>query len=137
MNRILPRPTALTQPYWDGCRDGALRLQRCRDCERFQFYPRFICRHCQSRNLEWRDASGRGEVASYTVVRRAISPAYQAPYVVALVDLVEGVRMMAALVDVPPDELQVGMAVEVRFETWADTIMLPVFTVTKRDTGES
>lgn len=66
-------------------------------------------------------------IASFTVVRRAVSPAYQAPYVVALIDLAEGPRMMSAIVDAEPEQLAVGVTVAVDFQAWSDDISLPVF----------
>ena len=127
MQRTLPPLTDLTQPYWEGCRAGELKLQRCSDCGEHQFYPRNICAHCMSRNLAWITASGRGQIASFTVVRRAISKAYDAPYIVALIDLDEGVRMMSNVVDADPEQVGVGDTVTVDFENWSDEVRLPVF----------
>lgn len=136
MSKIMPQSSALSQTYWEGCRAGVLRLQRCAACDRFQFYPRIICSHCESRDLHWRDTSGRGQVASFTVVRRAISSVYVAPYVVALVDLIEGPRMMAAIKYVPLEQLRIGLAVEVSFENWDEETVVPVFTQRNRTTGD-
>lgn len=124
-----PRPTPVTLPFWDGCRAGELRLQRCRDCGRHQFYPRLMCTHCNGEALEWVRASGRGTVGSFTVVRRPVSQAYAAetPYVVALIALAEGPTMMSNVVACDPAEVAVGMAVEVCFEQWSDEISLPQF----------
>jgi uncharacterized OB-fold protein len=127
MQRTLPPLTDLTQPYWEGCKAGELKLQRCSDCGEHQFYPRNICAHCTSRNLAWITASGVGKIASFTVVRRAISKAYDAPYIVALVDLEEGVRMMSNVVDADPEQVSVGDPVTVDFENWSDEVRLPVF----------
>lgn len=137
MTRILPRPTALSQPYWDGCREGVLRLQRCAECTRFQFYPRCICSHCHSARLEWHAVSGRGVLASYTVVQRGISAAYPAPYVVALIDLAEGPRMMSSVIGAEPGQLRVGAAVEVSFVEWSPDIDMPVFRLIEYAEGES
>ena len=73
------------------------------------------------------EASGAGRVASFTVVRRAVSEAYAAPYVVALVDLAEGPRLMTNIVECAPEAVRVGLDVTVRFEAWADDVTLPVF----------
>ena len=127
MQRTLPPLTDLTRPYWEGCKAGELKLQRCSDCGEHQFYPRNICAHCTSRNLAWITASGVGKIASFTVVRRAISKAYDAPYIVALVDLEEGVRMMSNVVDADPEQVSVGDPVTVDFENWSDEVRLPVF----------
>jgi uncharacterized OB-fold protein len=127
MERILPSPTPLSEPYWQGCRDGVLRLQHCKGCGRYQFYPRNLCSHCSGRELAWRDASGRGRVATFTVVRRGVSRAYEAPYIVALIDLAEGPRMMSWLVDTAPEDIVIGAPVTVDFQAWSDELSMPVF----------
>ena len=127
MSKILPRPTALSAPYWEGCRAGELRLQQCDSCGEYQFYPRTLCSHCGHTELSWRVASGRARLASYTVVHRPLSDAYPAPTVIVLVDLEEGPRMMSCLADADPVSLSVGQAVEVDFAAWSDDIAMPVF----------
>ncbi|HXM57884.1 MAG TPA: Zn-ribbon domain-containing OB-fold protein [Candidatus Dormibacteraeota bacterium] len=112
--RAFAVPDVVTQPFWDGIAEGVLRLQRCAACGRHVFYPRAVCPFCMAAELRWEEASGRGAVHSFTVVHRA--PAGyrdEVPYVVALVDLDEGVRMMTRLVDVAPADVRVGLAVEV------------------------
>jgi uncharacterized OB-fold protein len=127
MSRLLPPVTALTQPYWDGCNAGELRLQQCVSCRQHQFYPRNFCSHCDSTELAWVTASGNGIIASFTVVRRGISKAYAAPYIVALVDLQEGPRMMSNIIDVEPEQVAIGAAVRVSFDQWSEEVSLPVF----------
>lgn len=115
--RAFPVPDAVSQAFWEGVAEGVLRLQRCRACGHHVFYPRAVCPHCLSAELDWVEASGRGRVHSFTVVHRA--PAdyrEEVPYVVALVDLDEGVRMMTRLLDVEPAAVDVGMAVEVAIQ---------------------
>ena len=136
MSRILPRPTALSQPYWDGCREGVLLLQHCQDCAEFQFYPRIMCSHCGGQNLAWTASTGRGLVASFTVVRRGVSAAYTAPYVVALIDLEEGPRMMSSVTAVAAEDVRVGLPVEVTFTGWSDDIAVPEFRPLNENTGE-
>jgi uncharacterized OB-fold protein len=112
--RAYPVPDAVTRPFWEGVAEGVLRLQRCAGCGRHVFYPRAVCPYCTSADLAWVEAGGSGTVHSFTVVHRA--PAEyrdEVPYVVALVDLDEGVRMMTRLVDVGPAAVRVGMPVEV------------------------
>jgi uncharacterized OB-fold protein len=125
--KILPPDTELSRPFWEGCREGELRLQQCNSCDRFQFYPRIICSHCDGDGLSWRPVSGRGRIASFTVVRRGISRAYEAPYIVALVDLDEGPRMMSTVVDCEPESVAVGDTVQVQFEAWGGNYLMPVF----------
>ncbi len=128
-SKVIPVPSPLSQPYFDGCRRGELRLQFCNHCQRHQFYPRILCSHCGSASLTWTAASGLGVVASFTVVRRAVSAAYSTPYVIALIDLVEGPRMMAAVPVTEPNDVTVGARVEVNFEAWSETITMPVFSL--------
>ena len=127
MGKTLPPLTELSAPYFDGARDGKLRLQQCSECKQHQFYPRNICSHCGGDQLAWIDASGRGVIASFTVVRRAISDAYEAPYVIVLIDLEEGPRMMSSLIDADPDSVAIGDPVEVSFADWSEDITMPVF----------
>lgn len=125
--RIAPRRGPLSVPYWEGCMAGELRLQHCQDCDRYQYYPRILCSHCGGRHLEWRRVSGRGRVASYTVIHRAVSAAYPTPSTVLLVDLDEGPRMMSSLVEDDSGTVQVGDAVSVEFQPWTEGVALPVF----------
>ena len=128
-DKRLPRPTPLTEPWWEACRRHELLVQRCNSCGTHQFYPRTLCTACGGRELEWVRASGRGQVMSYTVVRLPVSPAYadEVPYAIALVELAEGPVMMASLTGVDLDALVVGMAVEVAFEEWTETVTVPRF----------
>ena len=107
----LPRPTPLSQPHWDGCREGELRVQRCRDCSAFVFIPQPVCTRCFSEALDWVATNGRGTVYSFTVVHRPQRPSFRVPYVVAIIELDEGFHMLTNLVDVAPDDVRVGMPV--------------------------
>jgi len=129
MERIQPASGALADAYIAGCRVGELRLQRCGSCGIYQFYPRIICGSCLSDELEWSAASGRGEIRSFTVVRRPISKAYEAPYVVALIKLEEGPTLMSHIVDCAPEAVAVGLPVQVQFAAWSENVTLPVFTL--------
>lgn len=129
LSKNLPVPDFLTQPYWDGCREGKLLLQRCAKCNRHQFYPRLFCTSCSSRQLEWSEASGRGQVLSYTVVRHAVSKAYEKdiPFIVALITLDEGPTMMSSVVQCDPEEVSIGAPVKATFQDWGAGMKLPVF----------
>jgi uncharacterized OB-fold protein len=127
----LPQPDPITKPYWDSLKAHAMRLQRCRSCGRFVFFPRALCPFCFSDALTWTPVSGRGVVHAFTVPHRHPSPAFQPdlPYVVALVELEEGPRLMTNLIDVPPDPAQiaVGMPVEVVYDDVTPEVTLPKF----------
>ena len=127
LQKVLPPETEVSRPFWEGCKAGELRMQHCSSCDRFQFYPRIVCSDCGSKELEWLPVPGRGVIASFTVVRRGISRAYDAPYVVVLIDLAEGVRMMSSLVGAEAESVSVGAAVQVEFEDWGQGYRLPVF----------
>ena len=118
MQKPLPVANAETRPYWDAAANHQLLIQRCADCGHLQFYPRLICSHCSSRAVEWHAASGRGTVKSFTIIRRAVSAAFEAdvPYVVALVLLEEGPTMMSNIVECDAERVHIGMAVSVTFE---------------------
>ena len=127
MAKPIPRPTPTEQPFYDACAAGKLVLQHCQHCGHVLFYPRTHCDACQSDQLAWEDASGAGTIASYTVVRRGVSTDFEAPYVIALIDLAEGPRMMSQIIDADPDALAVGLSVKVDFAAWSEDITLPVF----------
>lgn len=120
MSGDLPAPVvnADSAPYWEGARQGKLLLQRCGDCGALRFFPRYLCTACGSDRTEWAEASGRGTVHSFTIVHRAAFPEFQArtPYVVALIDLEEGPRMMTNLVGEGALDVAIGDAVAVTFE---------------------
>lgn len=113
-----PRPTAETRAFWQGCAEGALLFQRCPGCGHVQFPPRPFCVSCRDHAPEWCRSAGAGTVHSYTVVHRAPTPAFKAdvPYVIALVDVDEGFRMMVNLRDCPADGLRIGLRVGIVFE---------------------
>jgi uncharacterized protein len=112
----LPKPTAASRPYWDAAKRHELMLQRCGACHAFIYYPRDRCPQCLSDQLTWQPVSGRGKVYSYTVVRRASTRSFaDKPYVLAIVELDEGVRMTTN-VEAPPETIKIGMPVAVWFD---------------------
>lgn len=113
-----PVPNADTKPFWDACNEERLIYQSCRSCGHAQFYPRSICVRCEGRALDWRDAKAAGTVHTFTIVHRAPTPAFRAdaPYVLALIDLDDGFRMMMNIVDCAPESVRIGMAVRIVFE---------------------
>lgn len=136
MLRTQPTQNALSQPWFEACREGRLTIQRCGACGHFQFYPRIVCSECDSGELAWVDASGEATLRSFSVVHTPVSPAYEAPYVVALVALKEGPTLMSNLVDVDARTLTIGAPLRVRFEAWSDDVTLPVFTLADDDMEE-
>jgi uncharacterized OB-fold protein len=129
--KALPQPTPVSAPYWQAAREGRLVVQRCDDCAHAQLYPRMLCTRCGSERLGFRDASGRGRVKSFTVIRRAVSAAYEpdVPYVVALIELAEGPTLMSNVVGCAPESVRIGAPVRVRFDAWTPEVTVPVFTL--------
>jgi len=123
----LPRPTRLSEPHWSGCREGRLRVQRCRECRGYVFIPQPVCTFCTADALEWVDSSGRGTLYSFTTVHRPQRPEFEVPYTVAIVELEEGFHMLTNLVGCPPEQMRVGMPVEVEFRRMSEEISLPMF----------
>jgi hypothetical protein len=112
----LPKPTATSQPFWDAAKRHELQLQQCGGCKAFIYYPRDRCPHCLSEQLEWRHVSGKGKVYSYTTVRRASTRSFSdQPYVLAIVELDEGVRLTTN-VEAEPESVKIGMPVTVFFD---------------------
>ena len=111
-------PTPDTQPYWDAARNHQLALPECLSCRRFYFYPRDHCPVCSGREVRWRPVSGRGSLHTYVIAHHP-APGFEAdaPYVIAVVELEEGPRMMANIVRIEPDPalLELDMPLEVVF----------------------
>jgi uncharacterized OB-fold protein len=124
----LPSPTPETRPFWDGCKAHELRVMHCIACNHTYLYPRPYCPKCFSDKTEWRTASGRGKLHTYVINHRP-APNFEGPYVIAIVELNEGPRLMSNLVDVEPDpvKLKVDMPLEIVFDDVTDQITLPKF----------
>jgi uncharacterized protein len=118
--RPMPVATDATRPFWDAAGDHRLLIQQCESCGKPQFFPRAFCRHCLSEDPRWKECGGAGAIYTFTVNYRAANGhmADQTPYVVAIVTLDEGVRMMTNIVDSALEDIRIGARVAVR---WLDT----------------
>jgi uncharacterized OB-fold protein len=118
-----------TEPYWSALREGKFILKHCRACDQAHFYPRELCPHCFSDDLDWIEATGKGVIYSYTIARRPAGPAFKpdTPYIVALIDLAEGPRMMTNIVTDDVEAVRIGDPVEISLEAVTDEITLPKF----------
>ncbi|NIJ40548.1 hypothetical protein FHS78_000818 [Parvibaculum indicum] len=127
--RPLPQPTPETQHFWDGCRDGEIRLQRCKSCDHTYFPPRDFCPACSAREVEVVKASGKATLYSYIINHRPRPDFGEEPHSIAVVQLEEGPRMMTNIVGCPqtPEALELDMPLEVTFEKATDEISLPKF----------
>jgi uncharacterized OB-fold protein len=128
-DRFEPPVSEHTKPFWDATREHRLVLQHCRSDGLPVHYPREACPRCLGTELDWREASGHGVVYAFTVnhVSGSVPTDRPPPFVVALVDLNEGARMMTNIVGCAPADVRVGMPVDVRWEPLSDGRALPVF----------
>lgn len=124
-SRKVPAPRVLpeTLSYWQAADEGRLLIKRCRTCGQVHHYPRDICPHCLSADTEWIEASGRGEIYSWSTMGQG-----PAAYTLAYVTLEEGVTLMTNLVECEPATLRVGQAVRVVFQATDGGHAVPMFT---------
>ncbi|MCP3985885.1 MAG: hypothetical protein GY723_16000, partial [bacterium] len=105
----VPEPDALRAPFWEACRRGVLEVSGCEACGYLFLPPGPCCPECWSPRLESREVSGRGRVESFVIYRRTYHPGMPAPYVVALVELEEGPRLISNIVGCAPEEVAIDM----------------------------
>ena len=122
---LFPEPD--TAPFWAATAEHRLTYQICRACGQVVFHPRRHCTCCTSGDLEWRDSAGAGTVYTFTVIRQHGHPFFRAriPYLVGLIDLDEGFRMLAEIA-ADPETLQVNQRVTVTWEDHTD-LSVPIF----------
>lgn len=127
-SRPLPAVNDDNRAFWTGGAEGALMIARCADCAYYVHPPVGFCPACESRNVAPERVSGRGEVFSYTVNRKAWLPGLPVPYVLALVELEEqaGLRLPSNIVGCDPEAVTIGMKVAVRFEA-VEELHVPLF----------
>ena len=128
--RILPRITDRNAHFWRGGRVGELRLQRCRDCGYYVHPPGVICPRCWSKDLAVEAVSGRAEVLTFSVNHQQWMPGLDVPFVLAIVRLVEqdDLRITTNVVNCPPEEVRIGMPVQVLFEPHVnEEVWIPLF----------
>ncbi|MEU4229671.1 bifunctional MaoC family dehydratase N-terminal/OB-fold nucleic acid binding domain-containing protein [Nonomuraea sp. NPDC026600] len=135
-----PSPEASRKPYplrpavnddtaffWEGVQQGELRIQRCADCGELRHPPGPICPACRSTNRTHTVASGEGTVYSYVVHHHPPVPGRETPFVVAVVELPEGVRIVGNIVDCPPDAVGIGMSLRTTYRALDDELVLPMW----------
>ena len=119
-----------TRPFWEACQKGRLMLQRCTDCGHIRFPPTHFCAKCRSVKCDWVESKGHGRVFSWIVVRHPVPRdvyAQEVPYVVALIELDEGVRIPSNIIDCKPEDVSAGMPVSVVFRAVTPDVTLPLF----------
>ncbi|HVQ76479.1 MAG TPA: Zn-ribbon domain-containing OB-fold protein [Candidatus Binatia bacterium] len=121
---LAPQVTPETRPFWDAAAEGELLIKTCAACGQAHHYPRALCPFCFSDRTEWRPASGRGTIYSYSVMRRV-----PVPYAIAYVTLEEGISMMTNIVGCDLDAIRIGQAVRVVFAPTEGGPPVPMFTL--------
>ena len=126
----LPQPSIETEPFWAGVQERKLLMPRCDACGTIAFPPTVACGACAKQAFTWTPMSGNGSVYSFVVYHRIYHPAFtdKVPYVVAVVDLDEGPRIISNVVDVPLDEVTCDMPVRVVYDEVRDGFLIPKFT---------
>jgi hypothetical protein len=127
------KPVPVMQPwtrkFWEAAKDNTLLIQKCKDCDSNIFFPKKVCPECWSENLRWQEACGKAKVYTFTTMLAMVEPVFikDLPYVIAMVDLEEGIRMTTRIVNCNPDDVKIGMDVEVVFEKLSEEFSLPMF----------
>ena len=124
-----PHPSPESIPFWEAAKSHRLSLPFCNACGKHWFPPSRRCPHCLSSDFVWREARGTGRVYSFVVYHRVYHPAFEgeAPYVVAIVELDEGPRMLTNIVGIPPDLVRCDMAVRATFDDMPSGMTIPKF----------
>ncbi len=124
-----PRVSPDSAPFWAACKGGQLELPVCATCKKAHLPPGPVCPFCFSDTIEWKPASGRGEIASWVEYHMAFSNRFsdQVPYLVVLVELDEGPRLVSSIRDTASKDMRVGMRVEVGFEELKPGLIVPTF----------
>jgi len=124
-----PQPSDEARPFFDALRERRLVIQRCTACGALGHPPRAVCGVCRSTDFDWQEVSGDGEVHSYVVTHQAVHPALvgHTPLATVEVELSEGPHLYSNLLDVPPEEVGIGLAVRVSFEDVGEGTVLPFF----------
>ena len=125
----LPRVGGMSADFYRFCKEHELRFQRCTECGTWRHIPHDMCAKCGSFKWEWARSSGRGKLFSWTTATQSMMPQFadQVPYSPVIIELDEGVRMVTWLTDLKPDELRLGMPVEVAFDDVTAEVSLPKF----------
>ena len=135
----LPAVQPWTEEFWKAAKQHKLLIQECQECKSKIFYPRKFCPECWSSNLGWIEASGKGKVYSFSVMMDQVEPKFlkDLPYILAFVDLEEGIRMMSRIVGCEPEDVTFDMDVEVVFGDITDEFSLPYFRPVKTEENSS
>lgn len=133
--RPLPLITELSKRFYDGCREGKLQYQQCKECKEVVFFPKAHCSNCMSSDLDWKTSSGRGKIYSFTVTYDAAPPEFMpyVPFVLAIVNMDEGFSILSNIEECDFEDLQCDMPVVVKFDPITPEVTLPKFIPANED----
>ncbi|MGH8011124.1 MAG: Zn-ribbon domain-containing OB-fold protein [Candidatus Binataceae bacterium] len=125
----LPHLDEENRPWWEALKRHELYIQKCRDCGELRYYPRALCTNCLSSRVEWIRCGGGGKIYTFTVTNQNQGAGFRdsLPYVMAYVELDEGLRMLTNIVDCPPEQVKIGMPVEVVYDDATPEVTLVKF----------
>jgi len=126
-----PEPTEASQPFWDACARHELRIQRCIQCGTLIHYPKLVCPDDGSDRFDWPLMSGRGTIISFVIAHRAFHPGFteDVPYILAIIELEEGARLLSNIVGAPPEHVRVDQPVLLDWDDLSGPIPLPKFSL--------
>jgi uncharacterized OB-fold protein len=125
----LPHIDEESRPWWEAAQRHELYVQKCRDCGDLRFHPRAQCTSCLSSRTEWIRCKGTGKIYTFTVTRQNQAAGFRdsLPYVMAWVEVDEGLKMLTNIVDCPPEQVKIGMPVEAVFDDVTPEVTLVKF----------
>lgn len=126
ITRVLPDTSPFGKEFYEGLKRHELLIQKCKNCGKVRFWPIEMCPYCNSFNYDWYRCSGKGTVHSYTIIPQHVHPAYASPWVTLLVELEEGSRVITHGL-MAPEDVHIGMLVEVEYEKINDEVTLHAF----------
>ena len=127
----IPQPKPESRPFWDGCKEDKFLLQYCAGCGKLNWFPRAYCVACGGDRFDWKPATGRGVLETFSVVYRPMNAAWasEVPYILGMVRLEEGIRMVTRIVSPHGEKTPMGCAVRVIFNPIGAGMKLPFFEV--------
>lgn len=130
----IPEPTKWSEGFWKAAKEHKYVIQTCTNCGKKIFYPRIVCPDCWSDKLEWVESSGRGKIVTYTTTYGYVEEKFvdALPYTLALIELDEGVQVFSNIVECKPEDVKIGMEVEVVFKDITEDFSLPLFRSIKK-----
>ena len=128
-SKPLPHLDEENRPWWEALQRHELYIQKCGKCGDLRYYPRALCTNCMSSDTQWIKCSGRGKVYTFTTTYQNQAPGFREsiPYIMAYVELEEGVKMLTNIIDCAPEQAKIGMPVEVVYEDVTPTVTLAKF----------